>query len=164
MEKTMKWRFFTFFGPSAVMALSLFSSPIHAQDAPSTIQSSVPLWYDITKEVTLIGSVSKVVEKATPEMKMLGGSHVIVETSSGKVVDASLGRFARRGEGALSLTSGQQIQLTGAMKVINNKEVLFTRLVWANGQVYKIRNEHGFVLAPESRKGSGDSDTKAERP
>jgi hypothetical protein len=162
MEKTMKWRF-TFFGPCAVIALCLLAPPIHPQGAESTIKSSVPPWYDVTKEVTLTGTVSSVMEKATPEMKMLGGSHVVVETSSRRVVDASLGRLAMRGEGSLSVTLGEHIQLTGVMKVINDKEVLFTRLVRARGHLYKIRNEHGYTLAPESNNGSGDSEIKAER-
>ncbi len=63
-----------------------------------------------------------------------------------------------RGEGALSIKSGEQVQLTGVMKVINGKEVLFMRLVRANGRLYKIRNEHGFTLAPESTNSSGNSE------
>lgn len=162
MGKTMNWRF-TFFGPCAVMALCLLAPPIQAQGAESTIKSSILLWYDVTKEVTLTGTVSSVMERATPEMKMLGGSHVIVQTTSGKVVDASLGRLAMRGEGSLSVTLGEQIRLTGVMKVINDKEVLFTRLIRARGHVYKIRNEHGYTFAPESKNGSGNSEIKAER-
>jgi len=144
----MKGRFI-FFGSFVVLALCLFAYPIHAQTAEPTKLSAL-LWYDVTKEVTLTGTVSSVVEKATPRMKMLGGSHLIVETTSGKAVDGSLGSLAMRGDGALSIKSGEQIQLIGVMKVINGKEVLFTRLVRANGRLYKIRNEHGFTLAPES--------------
>jgi hypothetical protein len=149
MEKTMKWRF-TFLGAFVVLALCPFSSPILAQTAEATTKSSVILWYDVTKEVTLTGTVSSAVEKGTPGMKMLGGSHLFVETASGKVIDASLGSFAMRGEGALSVASGEQIQLTGVLKVIKGTEVLFTRLVRANGRVYKIRNEHGFARTSPS--------------
>ncbi|MGB8541885.1 MAG: hypothetical protein WCD49_09640 [Candidatus Acidiferrales bacterium] len=155
----MNWRF-TFFGPFVVLALCLFAYPIHAQTAEPTTKSSVHLWYDVTKEVTLTGKVTGVVEKTTPEMKMPGGSHVIVETISGKEVDASLGSFAMRGQGALSIKSGEPIQLTGVMKAINGKEVIFARLVRANGRLYKIRNEHGFALAPDATSSSGNSETK----
>jgi hypothetical protein len=138
--------------PFVVLALCLFATPTHAQTAEGTTSSVVPPKYDITQEVTLIGTVSSVVKNTAPEMQMLGGSHLIVETTSGKI-DASLGGYAMKAVGALSVSPGQQVQVTGVMKTIRDQQVFVTRLVQVNGQIYKIRNEHGFVLAPEPRKG-----------
>jgi hypothetical protein len=160
MEKTMKWRF-TFLGSFVVLALCPFSSPIHAQTAETAAKASAPLWYDIAREVTLTGTVRSVVEKTSPEMKMLAGSHLYVESESGKVIDASLGGLATKREGALAIAIGEHIQLTGVMKLVNNKEVLFTRLIRTNNREYKIRNEHGYTLAPESTDGNANSDIKA---
>jgi hypothetical protein len=146
----MKLRFRAF-APFVLLALCLFAKPIHAQTAEGTAKSVVPPKYDITREVTLTGTVASVVKKTTPEMMMLGGSHLIVETSSGKI-DASLGRYAMKAPGSLCVTTGQQVQVTGVMKTIRDQQVFVTRLVLLNGHLYKIRNEHGFVLAPEPHK------------
>ncbi|MGB8521570.1 MAG: hypothetical protein WCD43_01270 [Candidatus Acidiferrales bacterium] len=154
----MKWRF-PLFGPLAVLALSLFATPIYAQTATVTTKPVVHRWYDSTKEVTLSGTVTSVVKSATREMKMMGGSHLVVETKSG-TIDASLGKFAMRGEGALDVTPGQKVQVTGVMKTVNDKQVLLTRVVQTNGHTFTIRNEHGFALAPAARKGSANSEAK----
>jgi len=152
MEATMKWRF-SVLGPFVLLALCLFASPIFAQTAGVTTKPVAPQRYDITKEVTLSGTVSDVMKAPTREMKMVAGSHLIVETKTGKV-DAALGQFAMRGKSALSLTPGQMVKVTGVMKTVNDKQVFVTRLVQADGHVYKIRNEHGFVLARVSRDGN----------
>ena len=80
----------------------------------------------------------------TREKNMVSGSHLIVQTKNG-AVDASLGRFAMRGKGGVSVTPGQQVEVTGVMKTMKGKQVFVTRLVQANGHTYRIRNEHGFV-------------------
>jgi hypothetical protein len=147
---------------AVVLALCTFAAPIHAQATQTTAASPVPPWYDIAKEVTLTGTLSSVVQDATPEMNLLGGSHLMIETTAGKV-DASLGGFAMKGEGALSVTPGQRVQVTGVMKTIRDQQVFVTRLVLANGQVYKIRNEHGFVLRPLSRQGRTNSEAMGGR-
>jgi hypothetical protein len=154
----MKSRF-PAFGPLVVLGLCLFATPTHAQTAEGTPDSVVAPKYDITREVTLTGTVSSLVKNTTPEMQMLGGSHLIVQTTSGKI-DASLGGYAMKTVGALSVTPGQQVQVTGVMKAIRDQQVFVTRLVQVNGRVYKIRNEHGFVLAPGPRKGVTKPDAK----
>jgi hypothetical protein len=149
----MKWRF-SVLGPFAVLALCLFALPIYAQTAAVTTKPAVPLRYDITKEVKLSGTVSNVVKSPTREMKMVSGSHLIVETKTG-AVDASLGRFAMRGKGGLSVTTGQQVEVTGVMKTMKGKQVLVTRLVQSDGHTYTIRNEHGFVSEHGAIDGAG---------
>ncbi len=147
-------------GSFVVLALCLLATPNHAQTAEGTTKSAVPPKYDVTKEVTLTGTVSSVVKKATPETQMLGGAHLIVETAYGKI-DASLGAFAMKAEGSLSVSPGQQVQITGVMKSVRDQQVFVTRLVQLNGHVYKIRNEHGFVVAPGPRKGVTEPAAKA---
>jgi hypothetical protein len=82
---------------------------------------------------------------------MIWGSHLIVETVSGRL-DASLGRFGLEGKGALSVTPGQQIELTGVMKTVHDKEVFVVRSVKANGKTYTMRNEHGVEVSPLARE------------
>ena len=146
----MKWRF-PVLGPFAVLALCLFALPICAQTAAVTTNSAVPHRYDITKEVTLTGTVSNVVKTPTREMKMLPGSHLMLATGSGRL-DASLGRFAMRNQGVLAITAGQQVQVTGIVTTVKGQQVFVTRLVQVNGHTYKVRNEHGVAVAPVSGK------------
>jgi hypothetical protein len=117
-------------------------------------------YYDISKEVTLSGTVASVLNPA-PGMHwgshteqapgLLWGSHLLIDTVSGKV-DASLGRWAMVGKGALSVTPGQQVEVTGVMETINEKEVLIVRTVKANGKVFTVRNEHGIPVSPQARE------------
>jgi len=115
--------------------------PLNAEDSDSR--------YDVSKEVTLSGTVSSVLRKPAPGM--IWGSHLIVETVSGRL-DASLGRFGLEGKGALSVTPGQQIELTGIMKTVRGKEVFVVRSVKANGITYALRNEHGIEVSPQARE------------
>ena len=152
----MKWRFSSL-GP-LVLALCVFALPLHAQTSDTT-KPVVHLRYDITQEMTFTGTVSSVVSASARETKKEGGSHLIVQTTSGKV-DADLGEFAMRGKGALTVTPGELIQLTGVMKTVQNQQVLIARLIQANGKVYKLRNEHGFTYHPAARKNQTKSETK----
>ena len=149
-----------FFGLLAVLALSLFAFPLHAQTSDSAAKPAVRLGaYDVSKEITITGTVARVLKETTREMKTLGGAHLILETNSG-AVDANLGGYALRGKDALSVKAGEQVQVTGVMKTIRDKQVFVTRLVQANGRTYKIRNEHGFLLSPASRNGNTKSEAK----
>ncbi len=79
------------------------------------------------------------------------GSHLLLTTISGPV-DASLGRFALQGKGALSVAAGQQVEVTGVMKTIKDKQIFLTRSVKSGGQVYAIRNERGMLISPQARQ------------
>jgi hypothetical protein len=105
--------------------------------------------YDVTKEVTLSGTVSSVLYKPAPGMSW--GSHLMVETVSGRL-DASLGRFGLEGKDALSVNPGQQIELTGVMKTVRDKEVFVVRSVKAYDNIYILRNEHGIEISPQARE------------
>jgi hypothetical protein len=146
----MKWRF-PVLGPFAVLALCLFALPIYAQTAAVTAKPVAPQRYDITKEVTLTGTVNSVVKAPTREMKMLPGSHLMLATASGNL-DATLGNYAMRNAGDLSITTGQQVQVTGVTTMVKGQQVFVTRLVQVNGRTYKVRNEHGVAVAPVSGK------------
>jgi hypothetical protein len=56
------------------------------------------------------------------------------------------------GEGALSVTPGQQIELTGVLKTVRDKEVFVVRSVKADGKTYTMRNEHGIEISPLTRE------------
>jgi hypothetical protein len=128
-------------GLLAALLFAILVVPLHAADSDPR--------YNVTEEVTLSGTVSSVLHKPAPGM--IWGSHLLVETTSGRL-DASLGRFGLVGEGALSITPGQQIELTGVMKSVRDKEVFVVRSVKANGKTYTMRNEHGIEVSPLARE------------
>jgi hypothetical protein len=105
--------------------------------------------YGVSKEVTLIGIVSSVLDKPAPGM--IWGAHLMVETASRRL-DASLGRFGLEGEGALSVIPGQQIEITGVMKTVRDKEVFVVRSVKASGKTRTMRNEHGIEVSRVARE------------
>jgi len=153
----MKLRFAAV-GP-LMLALCVFALPLHAQTAEAKTKQVARVWYDMSREVTLTGTVSNVMKSASAEMKMMGGAHLIVQTKSG-AIDASLGRSAMRGEGALSVQAGESVQVTGVLKTVRGKQVLLTRVVHANNHEYVIRNERGYVLGVQARKNITKSEGK----
>jgi hypothetical protein len=120
--------------------------------AAATVQAQAatgPLGYDVSQEVTLNGAVSGVFAK--PVAGMIMGSHLLLATPSGRV-DASLGGFGLRGKATALVATGQQIEVTGVMKTIRDKQVFLVRSLKVNGEVYTIRNEHGFSVSPQARQ------------
>ncbi len=130
----------------AGLLLASLAVPLWAQLTPKTRP-----YYDITKEITLTGTVSSVFKRATAGM--IPGSHLLLTTDSGGV-DASLGRWGLEGTGALSVAAGEQVEVTGVMKTLRDKEVFVARTVKMGGRVYTMRNAHGISLSPQSRQRS----------
>jgi len=120
-----------------------------AQTSVSYLRAGGTMSYDVSDEVRLEGTVATVL--TTPSPGMLAGSHLLLTTLSGSV-DISLGTCGLRGKGALSLTEGQQIEVTGVMKTFRGTQVFLARNVKAGGTVYAIRNEHGIPVTPHARQ------------
>lgn len=127
--------------------LTIVAVPLYAETAVHS-----PAYYDVAKEVTITGTVSSVITK--PTAGMMWGSHLMLKTSAGEV-DASLGRWAMQGKGALSVAAGQQVDVTGVMKTVNQKQVFIARTVKVGGQVYTLRNERGSAMSPQARERAG---------
>ncbi|MGC1786007.1 MAG: hypothetical protein WA718_04640 [Terriglobales bacterium] len=132
---------------AAAFALA-FLSLISPSETRAVETKQARPYYDISKEVTLNGTVSSVLTK--PSKGMLPGSHLLVKTPYG-AVDASLGRFGLQGKGALTIEAGRQVEVTGVMKTLKGKQVFVTRNVKVDGQVYTMRNQHGIPVSPQAR-------------
>ena len=136
-----------------------FLRPVQAQTTEIATKAARPFSYNFTEEITLTGTVSSVLTKATPGP--IVGSHLLLATLSGPV-DASLGRFGLRGNGAVSVAAGQQIEATGVMKTVREKTFFLVRTMKVGNEVYTIRNEHGFPVSPQARERAGQkADQKA---
>lgn len=142
-------RRFAALGWSALLAMLCLAMPVHAQSTLEVSKYNPPFKYDASKEVTLNGSVSSVLKKAEPGMII--GAHLMIATHSG-TVDASLGRFAFAGAGALSVEPGQQVEVTGVMRELHNKEVFIARVVKVGDQVFPVRTIHGNSISPQTRE------------
>ena len=119
-----------------------------AARAQTTTTSAGPFGYDLSQEVTLSGTVSSVL--TVPSPGMVAGSHLLLTTPSGQV-DISLGVSGLRGEGALSVAGGQQVEVIGIMKAFKDKPVFFARVVMVGDHDYAIRNKHGIPVTPQAR-------------
>jgi hypothetical protein len=132
-----------------LLCLALPLRFVQAQATAAATMAAGPFSYDVSKEVTLNGTVSSVLTTST--RGMVPGSHLLLSTPSGPV-DASLGTFGLRGKGALSVEAGQQVEVTGVMKTLKGGGPVFlARTVRVGKQVYAIRNEHGVPVSPQSR-------------
>ena len=138
-------------GIYSLALLSLVSPlrPIHAQTASSATRPAGPYSYDLSEEVTLNGTVLNVLTKASPGM--ITGSHLLLTTLSG-TVDISLGTLGLQGQGALSVSAGQQVEVIGVIRTLKGKPVLLARAVKVGDRVYAIRNEHGIPVSPQARQ------------
>jgi hypothetical protein len=130
-------------GLLAGLLFAIVTLPLTAQPA----REAHP-FYDITKEVTISGAVSSVLPRHSAGT--IPGAHLLLATASGEV-DASLGRWGLQGKGALSVRVGQQVELTGIMKMIREKQVFVARTVKVGSRVYTIRNQHGIAVSPQAR-------------
>jgi hypothetical protein len=135
----------------ALLFLISLLTPVLAQAAA---RQTGPLAYDVSKEVTFNGTVSSVLTNTfrgmrKPSPGMLMGSHLLLSTTSGPV-DASMAS-SMLGKGALKVAPGQQVQVTGVMKTLKDKQVFLVRTVKVGGQTYTIRNKHGIPVSPQAR-------------
>jgi hypothetical protein len=133
-----------FAGLLAGLLLATLAVPASAQ-----VRRQAKPYYDVTKEVTISGTVADVVTKSAT--RTIPGPHLILTTASGDV-DASLGISGMRGKGALSVAPGSAVEVTGVMKTINEKQVFLARTVKTAGEVYTMRNERGFPISAQTRE------------
>jgi hypothetical protein len=133
----------------ALLLLVSLRGQVTAQTAAVPTRAAGPFSYDPSEEVTLSGTASAVLQNASAGM--IPGAHLQLTTLSGPL-DASLGTFAFRGKGALVVSVGQQVEVTGVMKTIKDKPVLLVRTVKVGERIYPIRNEHGVQLSPPARE------------
>src|ERR1700683_401466 len=153
----MKWRFRVL--PVLALALCISALPLHAQTTDVSTKTTTHLWYDMAKEITLTGTVISVVKTPARGTETLIGSHLVMQTNAGPV-DASLGSYALKGKGALSVSTGDSVRVNGVMKTVRGKQVFIARVVTTNGHAYVLRNEHGIVYLHSAQKGTATSATK----
>jgi len=133
----------------------LIVSPLAVSLTPLVAQTAQTRpYYDLRQEVTFSATVSSV--PARTASGNLAGSHLLLATGSG-TVDASLGRWGLHSKTVPAIAVGQQIQVSGVMKVVNRQPVLIVRTLRVGGQFFTVRNEHGIPVSPQARERAGEN-------
>jgi hypothetical protein len=133
----------------AILFLISFAGLIQAQTTSPATKPVIRFGYDAAREITIVGTVTRVILKASPGM--IAGSHLLLATPSG-LVDASLGRFGLRGAGAVSVAAGESIEASGVMQMTKDRSLFLVRTIKVGAQIYTIRNQHGFPVSPQARE------------
>jgi hypothetical protein len=130
------------------LLFAILAVPLGAQPAPDSRTSRVVVpAYDAAHEITLNGSIQKVVTKhvkGTP-----AGMHLMVTGSKG-LVDTHLGPFMSK-ETKEALVAGVPVKIVGAMKTERGKNYLMARELTVSGRTITVRNEHGALAHPVTR-------------
>jgi hypothetical protein len=148
-------------GLAALLALMLNAGAADAQTAAESTKPAIPLRYDISKEVTLNATVESIPSKTSAGLLHSGSSTgFVLQTSSGPV-QGRLTPFVLNGKGAISISVGEHLQVTGVMMTVkNDRQVFVIRTITAAGRTYTIRNERGFPLAHLGQNASATTESK----
>jgi|HubBroStandDraft_4_1064222.scaffolds.fasta_scaffold156270_1 hypothetical protein len=136
-------------GFATLLTLAFNAGPAHAQTTAATTTSAIPLRYDVSKEVTFSATVQSVPSKSSGGLLHSASTGFVLQTTAG-TVQGRLTYAALNGKGALSITPGQHVLVTGVMTTTNNKQVFLIRTIQMGSRSYTIRNEHGFPVAPNA--------------
>lgn len=104
--------------------------------------------YDMTKEVTLQGTVQSIDSRV--KAPMFFGAHMTISTAQG-AAEVELGRFLLSGPDAVSFNVGEPVKITGVMTTIHNQQVLRARLIQTASRTIVVRNQNGFLVTPAAR-------------
>jgi hypothetical protein len=129
------------------LAISLLAAPLDADDSVAPVRTVIAPNYDVSKEITLEGTVQNLVKKPAPGM--IPGAHLIVSTGQG-TVDAHIGNHVLA-DPAASFGSGQAVKLVGVMMEVNHQSVFIVRTIQTEKRTIVVRNDHGFLMFPGSK-------------
>jgi hypothetical protein len=129
------------------LAISLLAGPLYANEPVLPKRTVIPSKYDMSKEVTLSGTVQSLVKKPAPGA--LVGAHLMVSTAQG-TVDAHVGNRLLAGPNPASFASGQSVKLVGIMTEFNHQNVFLVRTIETGNRTITVRSEHGFLVLPGS--------------
>ena len=127
------------------LVITLLAAPLNAGTSKTFKRTVVAPRYEVSKEVTLEGTIQSVVKKPTPGSML--GTHLMVSTSKG-TVDAHIGFFVTRGPHAYTPTVGESVKIVGVTTTINHKEIFLTRTIETGSRTVQVRTKTGFLIVP----------------
>jgi hypothetical protein len=104
--------------------------------------------YDVSKEVSLQGTVARFTENSTV---LPVGAHVVLQTSSGQI-DVHLGDPRLLKANNLTITQGANIRIFGEPVTTSQGTFFLARLVQQGTQLVAVRSTQGFPLPPVAPK------------
>jgi hypothetical protein len=143
-------------GGLALLAFFSLAGPGYAQTAAATTKTTVPLRYDVSKEVTLSGTVVGIPEKSSHGQAQ---PFLVLQTKSG-LINGRLTSFAQNEKGGIAIMPGQQVKVTGVMMSLQTKQVLEVRTLEIGGHTYQIRSKRGFPLEHPERNAASTTESK----
>ena len=154
MKRVIRWRCVT----TALVAALAVAGSVSAQTAPQ-VQSSL---YQVGREVSLVGTVSSVVENSKTGPL---GTHVMVQSSSG-LVDVHIGSAKYLALNKLNLRSGDSVRIIGENFTVGTDTVFFARIVQDGTAAVAVRSAKGMPLWKNGKRlarASANSNTNANR-
>jgi hypothetical protein len=145
------------FGALVLLAFFSLAMPGYAQTAAATTKSTVPLRYDVSKEVTLNATVESVPGKSSDAKTQK--DYLVLQTKAG-AVNGKLTPFALNAKSGIVLMPGQQVKATGLMMNEQNKQVFLIRTLEVDGHSYQLRTKRGFPLEHPAQNSSSSTESK----
>jgi hypothetical protein len=123
---------------TAVAAALVAASGAGAQTAPQATSSL----YQVGREVSLVGTVSSVVENAKTGPL---GTHVMVQSASG-LVDVHVGSAKYLELNRVNLKSGDSVRILGENFTVGTDTVFYARIVQDGTAAVAVRSPKGMPL------------------
>ena len=125
-----------------------------AQTAPQAYSSV----YQVGREVSLVGTVSSVVENSKTGPL---GTHVMVQTPSG-LVDVHVGSAKYLEMNKLNLKSGDSVRVLGENFTVGTDTVFFARIVQDGTAAVAVRSPKGMPLWKNGKRLATNVNAKRE--
>jgi hypothetical protein len=134
-------------GMLAGLMFAIVAIPLGAETAPpSRVERGFGPVYDAAHEITVTGTIQKVVTKHVKGSP--AGMHLLVAGPQG-LVDSHVGSFLSK-ETRATLRVGMPIQLVGAMTLVRGKNYLFVRELTVGDNTVTVRGKQGLLLLGHS--------------
>jgi hypothetical protein len=148
--KRVRWNWMA----AALAAFLAAAGSVSAQTAPQA-DASV---YQIGREVTLVGTVSSVVENSKTGPL---GTHVMVQTPSG-LVDVHVGSSKYLAVNKLNLKSGDSVRILGENFAVGTDTVFYARIVQDGTAAVAVRSPKGMPLWKNGKRLATNANTNRE--
>src|SRR6266403_1931185 len=147
MNRPIRWNTFLAW-LCAVLLLSMSAAAQQKTQNPAQQRRS----YDVTREVSLQGTVVSFTETAsTPPL----GPHVVIQTTSGQV-NVHLGDARLLKANHLTLGAGDSVRVIGENVPYGEGTQFFARIVQKGSQTLAVRSTRGFPLRPAAKAGKSE--------
>jgi hypothetical protein len=130
------------------------ASSVSAQTAPQAENSE----YQLGREVTLVGTVSSVIENSKTGPL---GTHVTVQSASGPV-DVHVGSAKYLAMNKVNLKSGDSVRILGESFSVGSDTVFYARIVQDGAAAVAVRSTKGMPLWKNGKRLAANANANRE--